>query len=141
MILKHIPQKALIVESIHIDKLLNGSGSWEMVGGIHLKSEPIALINLVLSQIVGIANLIAVKRSVDFSIRKNNVNEHRISDEDLKAGHLNNWDVIWTLDQAQRLTKLIPVNYPTEDETWINLDESIQVELALSMALTDSDCL
>ncbi len=112
-----------------------------MVGGIHLKSEPIALINLVLSQIVGIANLIAVKRSVDFSIRKNNVNEHRISDEDLKAGHLNNWDVIWTLDQAQRLTKLIPVNYPTEDETWINLDESIQVELALSMALTDSDCL
>ena len=25
MILKHIPQKALIVDSIHIDKLLNGS--------------------------------------------------------------------------------------------------------------------
>jgi len=70
MILKHIPQKALIVDSIHIDKLLNGSGSWEMVGGIHLKSEPIALINLVLSQIVGIANLIAVKRSSIFPSEK-----------------------------------------------------------------------
>ena len=127
-------QKGLIVDSSHIDKLLNGNGSWEMRGDVSLKCEPVALINPDISQIVGIATLIAVNGSVDYLIRRNNVNQQRISDEYLQAGRFDKIDAIWTLDNAKRLAIPIPLFLQTLDETWVILDEQVQAQLALVIA-------
>ncbi len=134
---KYTPQKGLIINSGHIYKLLNGTGSWELRANISLKNEPVALIDSGISQIVGVANLIAVKGSVDYSTRRNNVNEHRIANECLQAGRFDNWDVIWTLDQAQRLATQIAVYRPNEGAIWINLDDQVQAQLALALAFID----
>ncbi len=128
-----LPKTGLIIESYHMEKVLNGSGSWEMRTGISHKSEPIALINSGINYIVGVANLIAVNGTVDYALRKSDVHQHRIADECIQARRFDKWDVIWTLDQVQRLHTPIPLYQTDEAETWVNLDAQVQEQLASIM--------
>ena len=128
-----LPRKGLIIESYHLEKVLYGSGSWEMRSRMSHKNEPIALINSGMNHIVGVANLIAVNGTVDYALRKNDVHLHRITDECIEARRFDKWDVIWTLDQVQRLHTPIPIYQTDEAETWVSLDAQVQEQLASIM--------
>jgi hypothetical protein len=134
-----VPFNGLIIDSLHIDKILAGTGTWEMRSGNTNRPGLIALIKQDSGQIVGVANLVAIKGSISYQDRLDNINQHRISEEYLRSGGIDNWDVAWVLENAQPL--LIPINYHYSDEDviWVNLELQVQEELALAITGTNGN--
>ncbi len=130
----NVPIKGLIIDSPHIDKILAGTGTWEMRSGNTNQPGLIALIKQGSRQIVGVANLVAIKGSISYQDRLNNVNQHRISEECLRLGGIDNWDVAWILENAQPLLTTINYQHLNGIDIWVNLEAQVQEKLALAIS-------
>lgn len=128
------PTKGLIIDDLHVDKILDGTGTWEMRSGSANQPGLIALIKQDSGQIVALANLVALKGSVSYQDRLNNANQQRISEECLRSGNIDNWDVAWILENARRLINPIKYQHGNEGDVWVNLELHVQEELALAIA-------
>lgn len=58
------PTKGLIIDGLHLGKILDGTGSWEMRSGFTHHSKSVALIKQG-GLIVGIANLVGIKLALN----------------------------------------------------------------------------
>jgi len=126
--------KGLVIDSLHVDNILAGTATWEMRSGSTNQPGLVALINQGSGQIVGVANLVAIKGSISYQDRLNNANQYRISEECLRLGDIDNWDVAWILENAQPLLTPITCQHRDGIDIWVDLEPQVQEKLALAIA-------
>ena len=102
-----IPTKAFIIDSEIIDKVLDGTENWEIRSGSNHQRESLALIEEGSGQIVGVANLISIKKTLGYQNKYKNIGRHRAFDE--RSWYSETWDVIWILENAVPL--VTPINF------------------------------
>ncbi len=128
-----VPTKGLIIDGQHIDKILNGTGSWEMRTGFTHHSKSVALIKQG-GLIVGIANLVAIKRPLNYKTHHQPGEQERLSEARLQSGEIDNWDIAWVLENALPLMATISCQTLNDLDGWVNLEPYIQEQLMLAMA-------
>lgn len=133
-----IPTKGLIIDDLHLDKILDGTGSWEMRTGFTHHSQSVALIKQG-GLIVGIANLVGIKRPLNYKTHYPPIEQERLSEERLQSGEIDNWDIAWVLENARPLMTTVSCQALNDaaDDGWINLEPYSQEQLLLAMALRD----
>lgn len=107
----------MIIRKPHIDKILDGSKTWEMrTTGTKVRGR-IGLIEAGSGLIVGECNLDGVGESVsNFNI---GYGQHKHQVEDLSR--LEKWHIPWILSGAIRYEKPIPYDHPKGAVIWVKL--------------------
>jgi hypothetical protein len=126
-----LPTKGLVIKNPYIDRILTGTKTWEMRPNATSLRGPIALIKQGSGQVVGIANLVDVKGPLSKQDKLKAIDKHQISVDRLETGETDKWDNAWVLENAQLLKTPIHYQHPNGAVIWVNLDDSVQKQLAM----------
>ena len=126
-----VPTKGLVIKSPYIDRILAGTKTWEMRSIATSVRGPIALIKQGSGQVVGVANLVGVKGPLTKQDKLRSIDKHQISVDRLETGETDKWDTAWVLENAQLLKTPIHYQHPNGAVIWVNLDDSVQKQLAM----------
>jgi hypothetical protein len=121
-----IPTKGLIIDGLHLDRILEGTGSLEMRSGFTNQCELIALIKEDCKLIVGIANLVGIYKPLSYQTYHQLGNHERVSEERLQSGNIDNWDIAWVLENSRALGKAVSYPVFNDFDRWVNLEPEIQ---------------
>ena len=131
------PTKGLIIDGLHLERILEGTGSFEMRSGFTNRCELIALIKQDCNLIVGIANLVGIYKPLSYQKCHQPSDHERVSEERLQSGNIDNWDIAWVLENSRALGKAVSYPVFNDFDRWVNLEPEIQEQLMLAMACTD----
>ncbi|MEI6270676.1 MAG: hypothetical protein WCP01_17505 [Methylococcaceae bacterium] len=131
------PTKGLIIDGLHLERILEGTGSFEMRSGFTNRCELIALIKQDCNLIVGIANLVGIYKPLGYQTYHQPSDQERVSEERLQSGNIDNWDIAWVLENSRTLLKAVSCPAFNDIDRWVNLKPQLQEQLMLAMDSTD----
>lgn len=126
----HMPvRKALIIDTPHIDRILDGSKCWEMRSTDSKVRGRIALIRKKSGTVIGTAELVATHGPLNRQQMLANVERHRIDASRIESGAVDKWVWAWELRNVLRLAEPVQYRHPNGAVIWVNLDDEVAVRL------------
>lgn len=133
---KHLSRdlSGLIIREPWIDHILQGRKTWEMrARPVHYRG-PVALIRKGTKTVVGIADLVDVRRPLETVAAFAECEPfHAIPPEEQEASFIKRWRTPWVLANVQRLPTPVLYTHPKGAMTWVKLDRSV-------IAAVDAQC-
>jgi hypothetical protein len=118
--------KALIIAEPWISKILSGEKTWEMRSKSAKIRGHIALIAKRSGHVVGLAELIDSKPSLETRSAYATAEPlHRIPPEEQERAFAGGWRTPWVLKNAKRLAKPVPYKHPSGAVTWVVLEPEV----------------
>lgn len=127
------PEKALIIDSPHIERILSGEKTWEMRSRNCQIRGLIGLIRKGSGQVVGVVEIVGVSGPLTRDELMANLDKHRRTTEQLDDPKLAKWNIAWLLDKACPLPRPVSYVHPKGAQSWINLDDKVRRAIAKQM--------
>lgn len=125
-----IPERALVIASPHIDRILNGDKTWEMRSrGCNIRGT-IGLIRKGSGQIVGTVEISGTQGPFNLDALLANQDKHRIESELLSNPAFAKWNIAWVLKNVRRLSTPVSYRHPNGAQSWVKLDDTVRLALA-----------
>ena len=132
-----MPTKALIADSDVIDDVLAGINSYEVRSHDNYQSECIALIKKESSQIMAVANLVSLQKTLGNRNKFHIIDCNNLPEKNLWCS--DNWVLVWVLENVLSLDK--PIAFPRTSNVgneWVALDTSTKKQLSTTLAASKS---
>ena len=132
-----MPTKALIADSDVIDDVLAGINSYEVRSHDNYQSECIALIKKESSQIMAVANLVSLQKTLGNRNKFHIIDCNNRPEKNLWCS--DNWVLVWVLENVLSLDK--PIGFPRTSNVgneWVALDTSTKKQLSTVLAASKS---
>lgn len=124
------PEKGLIIDSPHIERILSGEKTWEMRSRNCQIRGLIGLIKKGSGQVVGVVEIIGVRGLLTRDDLIANLDKHRRTMEQLDDPRFSKWNIAWLLDKARPLPRPVSYVHPKGAQSWINLDYKVRCAIS-----------
>lgn len=124
-VVDEVSLSGLVIESRWIQKLIDGSKTWEMRATGTKKRGAIALVEKGSGLVVGAARLLNVQGPFGQEELADHELKHRIPPEIHRAPGYK-WHYAWVLQDAIALPSPVPYRHKTGAVIWVKLDEDVQ---------------
>jgi|GEM_PF-413140 len=118
-------QKALIIDSPWIDKILAGDKIWEMRSRNTETRGWIGLIQKGSGKVVGVVRLANVLGPFAREQLQATIDKHQIRDEIDPDTWMDKWNFAWVLEHAISLPEPVPYQHPNGAVIWVNLEADV----------------
>lgn len=124
-----VPERALVIASPHIERILNGEKKWEMRSrGCKIRGT-IGLIRKGSGQVVGVANITGTKGPLGFNELVESHNKHRLGHAQLSNPEMMKWNIAWILEGVQGFSNPVAYQHPNGAQSWVKLDEPVREKI------------
>lgn len=123
-------QKALIIDTPHIDRILRGEKVWEMRSTKTQQRGRIALIRKGSGQVIGTVSIVGCRGPLSREDMLAAVNKHRIDPARIESGAVDKWKYAWEVADPVLLAQPVPYAHPAGAVIWVTLEESVRAALA-----------
>lgn len=127
------PDKALIIDSPHIERILAGEKTWEMRSRNCTIRGLVGLIRKGSGQVVGVVEIVGVRGPLTRDELIANLDKHRRTMDQIDDPKLAKWNIAWLLDHARPLPRPVSYVHPKGAQSWINLDDKTRLAIAEQM--------
>jgi hypothetical protein len=118
---EQIPSRGLLVLKEPLDKILNGTKTWEIRGKRTARRGPIALIESKSGHVVGSCELVDVVGPLTLPELHRNARRAGFLPSQLPYART----YAWVVRNAQRLAKPVPYQHPSGAVIWVRLDAGV----------------
>ena len=125
---RHLPHdlRGLIIGEPWIDHILQGRKTWEMRSKASHRRGPIALIRAGAKTVVGVADLVDVRRPMETRAAfAEHEGFHAIPPEEQESSFIRGWRTPWVLANVQRLRTPVPSDHRNGAVDWAKLNEAV----------------
>lgn len=132
------PSSGLIIKPEPLQRILNGSNTWEMRSAHTSRRGPIALIEKGGRRIVGVASITTVQGPLTDQVMQASGHLHGITPERLGLPEVQKYRYAWVLSDIRSLHPAVPFAPRNGAVTFVNLndDEQEEIRRRLQAALT-----
>lgn len=127
------PVSGLIIKPEPLQRILNGSKTWEMRSTSTTRRGPIALIEKGGRRIVGVASIASVQGPLTDQVMQANGHLHGITPERLGLPEVQKYRYAWVLSDIKALHPPIPFAPRNGAVTFVNLSVEEQREITLRL--------
>lgn len=121
--------KALIVATPHVDRILSGQKTWELrTTGTKMRGR-IALIRKGSGTVVGTVDIIDCVGPLTESVMLDNTAKHMVTPERIQCGEVAKYKHAWVLANAKVLHTPVPYQHPSGAVIWVTLQPSVVAQL------------
>ena len=117
--MKRLPERALVIRSPHIEKVLAGTKTWEIRSCSTNIRGPIGLIRSQSGLVVGTCEVVDVKGPLRYSEFRNNARKWGGNAADVERDHLSYY--AWVLRNAKPFRTPVPYRHPSGAIIWVGL--------------------
>jgi hypothetical protein len=121
--------RALIIASPYIERILTGAKTWEMRSTATKLRGRIGLVRKGSGLIVATANLVDSIGPLSQDQMLAHTDRHLIESERIMSGAVDKWKFAWVLKGLQVLHRPVPYTHPPGAVIWVALDEQVQSAL------------
>lgn len=123
------PERALVIASPHIERILRGEKTWEMRSrGCNIRGT-IGLIRKGSGQVVGVADISGNQGPFGLDGLLANQDKHRIAPEQLKKPAILKWNIAWVLKNVRPLPVSVSYRHPNGAQSWVKLDDTARLAI------------
>lgn len=130
------PERALIIASPHIDRILLGEKTWEMRSRRCTIRGLVGLIRKASGHVVGVVEIVGTKGPMDKDELIAQEDKHRITQDRLSDPKTAKWNVAWILEHARPLPSPIPYEHPSGAQSWVKLNDSVRAAIMKQLQIT-----
>jgi hypothetical protein len=127
------PSSGLIIKPEPLQRILNGSKTWEMRSISTGRRGPIALIEKGGRRIIGVASITSVQGPLTDQVMQASVHLHGITPDRLKLPEVQKYRYAWVLSNIKTLHPPVPFSPRNGAVTFVNLNAEEQREIALRL--------
>jgi hypothetical protein len=117
--------KALIIDTPHIDNILQGKKTWEMRSSRTRIRGLITLIRMGSGAVVGIARLVDATGPLTTDEMLATEAKHLIRPDRLALPEVAKYRYAWILEDARAISPAVPYQHPPGAVIWVNLDAAV----------------
>jgi len=121
--------KGLIIDSPHIQNILNGKKIWEMRSTSTKVRGLIALIQKGSGSVVGTVNLSGSLGPLSEDEMLRSTDKHLIDPNRVASGATAKWRHAWVLSSAHWLPTPVRYSHPSGAVIWVNLDPEVEQQV------------
>ena len=118
-------QKALIIDTPHIDRILRGEKTWEMRSTKTQQRGRVALIRKGSGQVIGTVSIVGCRGPLSRDEMLAAHAKHRIDSARIESGAVDKWKYAWEVADPVLLPQPVPYVHPAGAVIWVNLDETV----------------
>ncbi|BAZ93750.1 uncharacterized protein FOKN1_1352 [Thiohalobacter thiocyanaticus] len=118
-------KSGLVIDSPHIERILEGEKIWEMRSSRTATRGWIALIRKGSGTVVGVTRIVDVLGPLSLDERLAALDKHRIDEAQLRSGEVEKWVYAWVLEEAQPLPRPVAYQHRSGAVIWVTLDEPV----------------
>lgn len=125
-------ERGLIIDMPWIQKILDGSKSWEMRSRATTVRGDVALIKSRSKAIFAVATLTDSQGPLDREQRLSHLDKHQIPADMIVSGAVDKWPHAWIFENVRVLQRPVPYVHPQGAVIWVNLDAQARAELGMA---------
>ena len=114
-------EKALIVDHPWIDKILNGTKTWEMRSKPAYCRSLFGLIAKGSGKVQGVARITEVGEPLTEAEMIETIRHHQIPEYMIRSGQVSKWTFPWKLTDVRRLSRAVPYAHKSGAIQWVKL--------------------